>query len=209
MEKLARAKFIVLEGADGAGTTTQAKALSDMMVERSSIMPLITKEPYQGPIHDLIRNILSGDPNFQQYRESLAWLYMADREYHLRDFIEPTLKSGIDVISDRYIPSTMAYQAENTKYSEYDIFNLNYMSRFPKPDLTVHVKVLPEVSLQRLSTRSSQDIFEKKEFLTALYQRYEETFKILQLEGWYILEVDGSQDQKTITEQIYEEYLKI
>lgn len=207
MEKLA--KFIVIEGADGAGTTTQAKALSDMMVEKSTIMPLVTKEPYQGHIHDLIRKVLSGEQEYQQYRESLTWLYMADRDFHIRDFIIPTLKSGIDVISDRYLPSTMAYQSENKKYSEYDIYNLNYMSRFPKPDLTVYIKVPASVSVLRTSFRNAQEIFEKEEFLIALYQRYEETFKILKIEGWNILEIDGTLKPEVITEQIYQEYLSL
>lgn len=207
MEKLA--KFIVIEGADGAGTTTQAKALSAMIVEKNNTMPLVTNEPYQGHIHDLIRKILSGQEEYQQYRESLIWLWMADRDYHIRDFIQPTLKSGLDVISDRYIPSTMAYQSEDKRFSEYDIYNLHHMARFPKPNLTVYIKVPVEISLQRLSGRSSQEIFEKQEFLIDLYHRYEETFSILKIEGWNILEVDGSQSQEIITEQIYQEYLDI
>lgn len=207
MENLA--KFIVIEGADGAGTTTQSKALSNLLVERNTTMPLVTKEPYQGHINNLIRNILSGDSEYQQYRNSLTWLYLADREYHIRDFIIPTLEANIDVISDRYIPSTMAYQSENKQFSEYDLYNLNYMSRFLKPDLTVYIKVPVEISIQRLAGRSHQEIFEKQEFLEKLYHRYDETFKILTVEGWNILEVDGTQKSEVITEQIYEEYLSL
>jgi len=203
------AKFIVVEGLDGSGTTTQVKALFDLITERNKNITKITKEPYQGHISDLIRNVLAGKEEYQKYRESLTWLYMADRDYHIRDFIRPTLESGIDVISDRYIPSTMAYQSENNNLTLYSFYGLHTISDFIIPDLTVYIKVPVEVCLKRLEGRPEQEIFEKKEILEGVFERYDKTFDLLRNEGWRILELDGTEPPEIITEKIYQDYLQL
>ena len=245
-------KFIVIEGLDGAGTTTQSKILFDTLnnikmgeqhgfitreddgtpieicikTKKSDVAfvqkSVLTKEPYQDHIHDLIRKILSGDEEYQNYRNSLTFLHMADREYHIRKAIQPNLDNDLDVISDRYLPSTMAYQSENKtthlsglssdSFSPEDLYKLHNISKFPKPDLTIYIKVPIDICLKRLENRSSKEIFEKKEFLESISQRYDETFEFLislpDKEKWNVVEIDGTQTPTSIAEEIYKEYMR-
>lgn len=202
-----RGKFICLEGSDASGTTTQTRALSDLILARESKLVFTTKEPYQGEIHDLIRKIISGDEKYQKYKESLSWLYIADRDYHIRDFIEPTLDSGIDVITDRYIPSTLAYQSKSKLHLD-ELYNFQW--KFPKPDLTFYLKVPGDICFERLNNRDTKkEIFEEKEFLEELVEKYDSTFEYLKIQDWNIKEVDGTNTVEKITEEIYQAYLSI
>ena len=106
--------FIVLEGIDGAGTTTQLELLTRHLRRRGrGVLP--TREPSGGPVGRLLREILMG-----QHRDDsgaavdgrvMALLFAADRRDHLAREIQPALASGSDVVSDRYVLSSLAYQA--------------------------------------------------------------------------------------------------
>lgn len=188
--------FIVLEGLDGSGTTTQLNNLSQIAGVA------ITKEPYQGPAHDLIRKILSGDPEYQEYRSSLTWLYMADRKYHLENFIEPNLLHDLIVISDRYIPSTMAYQSEIPELTPAKIYEMHQLGNFKKPDLLIYIKTPVMTCLERMSSRSVKEIFETEKFLTKVSERYETSLQILKQDNWNIVEINGLLSPNQITLQI-------
>jgi dTMP kinase len=195
-------KFIVIEGMDGAGTTTQSKLLSKRLNDEK-IENIMTREPYEGYIYDLIKNILSGKGEYQKYRQSLTWLYMADRDYHLRDCIKPALFDNKIVISDRYLPSTLAYQSENQTLSICQLYNLHTTSSFLKPDLTIYIRTSVDECLKRLKDRESQDIFENYDYSKLLIKRYDASFQFLKDEGWNIMMVDGNKKQEDIAEIIY------
>lgn len=188
--------FVVLEGLDGSGTTTQLNNLSQIAGITT------TKEPYQGPTHDLIRKILSGEPSYQDYRSSMTWLYMADRKYHLENFVEPNLLHNFIVISDRYIPSTMAYQSEIPELTPTKIYEMHKLGGFRIPDLLVYVRTPVMTCLERMSSRSVQEIFETEKFLIKVSERYETSLEILKQDGWNILEIDGLLSPNQITHQI-------
>lgn len=111
----ARAVFVVLEGIDGSGTTTQLELLTQhLRREGRRVSP--TREPSMGPVGRLLREILLG-----QHRNpdgtaadgrAMALLFAADRRDHLAREIEPALAAGTDIVSDRYVLSSLAYQAE-------------------------------------------------------------------------------------------------
>lgn len=112
-----RGKLIVLEGIDGAGTTTQLGAVVAFLGSLGQ-RAVATREPSQGPIGRLLREALLGrlhmpDGSTMDGR-TMALLFAADRVDHLQREIEPHLSQGISVVSDRYLLSSLAYQAEET-----------------------------------------------------------------------------------------------
>jgi dTMP kinase len=106
--------FIVLEGIDGSGTTTQLERLAAHLRGRGRQV-LATREPSTGPIGRLLREILLGqhlNPDGTRLDgRAMALLFAADRRDHLTREIEPALVAGFDVVSDRYLLSSLAYQA--------------------------------------------------------------------------------------------------
>jgi len=106
--------FIVLEGIDGSGTTTQLERLTAYLQARGR-QALATREPSPGPIGRLLREILLGqhlNPDGTRLDgRAMALLFAADRRDHLTREIEPALAAGSDVVSDRYLLSSLAYQA--------------------------------------------------------------------------------------------------
>jgi dTMP kinase len=144
----ARPLFIVLEGIDGAGTTTQLELLRAHL-ERRGRRVHATREPSVGPIGRLLREILHGhhalpDGSATDGRAA-ALLFAADRRDHLRREIEPALAAGVDVVSDRYLMSSLAYQAE-----EADRGWVAELGRgLRAPDLTLLVDVPSQLAAAR------------------------------------------------------------
>jgi len=110
--------FVVVEGIDGCGSTTHAKLLAKAIKNRGPEV-VLTCEPSTGPIGSLIRQVLqrrlfvadaTGPRNFAW--STMALLFAADRRDHLRREIEPRLADGVDIVTDRYVMSSLAYQAE-------------------------------------------------------------------------------------------------
>ena len=104
-------RLIVLEGLDGAGTTTQMRLLSERLT-RDGKPHAATWEPTDGPIGQLLRSILARDT--RAHPRSIALLYAADRNEHLYAPVigmEARAKKGEIVICDRYLFSSLAYQS--------------------------------------------------------------------------------------------------
>ncbi len=161
-------KFIVLEGLDGSGLTTQAKLLKNFL-EKKGIKTILTKEPTKNSsvskeIQEILGHKKEIDPfNFQR-------LFAKDRDEHLKKEIIPALKKGIWVISDRYFFSSFAYGAED-KPEIQKIIDLN--KNFLLPDLTILLKVDPEICMERIKKRQEEiKLFEKKEKLEKVWQNY-------------------------------------
>jgi dTMP kinase len=114
---VARPLFIVLEGIDGAGTTTQAERLVRHLGALGR-QAAATREPSAGPVGRLLREILldKGRPGDREavHGDVMALLFAADRRDHLHREIEAQLARGVDVVSDRYLLSSLAYQAEES-----------------------------------------------------------------------------------------------
>ena len=136
-------RFIVIEGIDGAGTTTQTRLLVDWMNERGW-RARATGEPSQGPIGRLLREILGG-AHGRVDGTAMALLFAADRLDHLAREVEPALAEGVHVVSDRYTHSSLAYQAE-----EADRSLVAEINRRARPvDLTLLLDLPAEVAAER------------------------------------------------------------
>jgi dTMP kinase len=186
--------FIVLEGLDGAGTSTQATLLKDYFVGRQE-RAVISPEPSPGPIGKLIREIMQ-DPailsqNQPVFDLQMSYLFAADRHYHLYNQVDGVLKTInqdlCHVITPRYYFSSLAYNAHNSEQLEC-IYQLNH--KFPNPDLVIYIDVPLEVSLKRLKERAIREVYENQENLQRVRENYQKIFQnyrgeILVVKGTY------------------------
>jgi dTMP kinase len=191
-------RTVVLEGLDGAGTTTQAQLLAERLRERGTDVCL-TCEPTSSPVGTLLRQALHGLPPLTP--RTLAFLFAADREHHIynpEDGILHQLERGRTVVSDRYLFSSLAYQSVDTPYSEVALLN----SLFPYPRMIIYIDTPAEVCMERLKTRPSRDRFEEITFQKKVSASYERSFEKLP-SGCTLHRFDGSLSVETIAQQIY------
>lgn len=168
-----RGLFVVLEGIDGAGTTTQAERIVASLLARGRVAH-ITQEPSGGIIGTLTRRALRGETIGIDQRplpaESIALLFAADRADHWHNEIEPRLERGEDVICDRYLYSSLAYQG--IELPESWVRSLNQL--FPQPDLLLFVEVSVDVSAARRASRGQEaDRYEVDELQRQIAIRYQ------------------------------------
>ena len=183
-------RLIVLEGLDGAGTTTQARRLVDHLNARGS-KAHVTREPSDGPIGQLIRQMLTGGHAIagQSIAQStFGLLFAADRLDHLQREVEPLLAAGVTVISDRWYHSSLAYQGTGADRDW--ITTLNARAR--KPDLTIFLSVRPEVAAaRRVAAGRVQELFEDMRMQEEVAAGYKATISELSAQGERIESIDG------------------
>ncbi|MFV8756009.1 dTMP kinase [Nannocystaceae bacterium ST9] len=141
-------RFLVLEGIDGSGTTTQSQRLAERLRARGHRV-LETREPSRGPIGAMTREMLAADSSRTVGPEALALLFAADRLEHLAREIEPALAEGQLVICDRYLVSSWVYQSLDCDPSW--VRALNRHARWP--DLTFVFALSAELALARVAAR--------------------------------------------------------
>lgn len=182
-----RPLFLVVEGLDGSGGTTQAGRLSAWL--RSLGRPVVeTCEPSPGPIGRFIRASL-GDPARGVSDAALGWLFAADRHDHLQDVIAPALAAGSDVVSDRYLLSSLAYQGATLGLAR--VAELN--AGFRAPDLTLFLDLPPEVSLARVAARGEpRERFEALDRLQTVRTAYEGALALVLARGERVAHLDAS-----------------
>jgi dTMP kinase len=191
------APFIVLEGLDGAGTTTQVGRLVDRL-HAAGRSVVATREPTDRSVGRLIRRVLAGDPDAPSPR-TLPWLFAADRSDHLEAVIEPALAAGTIIVSDRYYHSSLAYQSLVEPLERVHTLN----ATFRTPDLTVFVRVTPEEALSRIERRGGErEIFEQLDKLRAINDAYGRVIALLRSRGEPIVEVDGSASPEQVASAI-------
>ncbi len=173
-----RGKFVVIEGIDGAGTTTQAAKLADRLRSPSKLVR-VTREPSDGPIGTLVRQVLTGRIVVPDGRApgwaTMALLFAADRLDHVEAEIEPALASGAVVVSDRYDASSLGYQSVMSgRGGEAAIDWIRSLNRHAlRPDLTIVLDVAADVAAVRRESRGeTAQLYEQNEVLRALVVFY-------------------------------------
>ena len=183
-------RLIVLEGLDGAGTTTQARRLVDHLRARGGQAHL-TREPSDGPIGRLIREMLVGQhaiPGQSIAQSTFGLLFAADRMDHLQREVEVQLAAGATVVSDRWYHSSLAYQGTGADRDW--IATLNARAR--RPDLTIFLEVRPEIAAQRrVAAGRVQELFEDIRMQEAVAAGYQATIAELMAQGERIEILDG------------------
>lgn len=193
-------KFIVFDGLDGSGLSTQSSILYEFLNSRTRQFKLgsagahLTKEPTKSLIGGLINAQLAHHWNSSP--ECLQLLFAADRMFHLEKEVIPLLEKGIFVISDRYAFSSLTYG--NFEISDLD-WLLNLQKNFILPDLTIFLKVTPRVCIERIKkNRFELTLFEKAEIFEKVWRNYEELAK--RFENIYIL--NGEKSIEEIAKEI-------
>ena len=192
--------FVVVEGIDGSGTTTQCERYAaHLRVARRMVH--ITREPSAGPVGSLIRLALTQRIVLPQTRQAqtMALLFAADRLDHLAAEIEPYLRDGYVIISDRYDLSSLAYQsitaAENVDTSVAWIRALNRHAR--RPDVTVVLDVSPETaSLRRRARGGPAEMFDEDSLQVRLCRAYKRAEAFVP--GDRLIHVDGEGDPDAV-----------
>jgi dTMP kinase len=161
-----KGKFIVLEGIDGSGKTTQASLLYSLLLSKGKKV-LLTKEPTQTLLGSLIRSALNGECKIS--KAALQLLFCADRAEHVKR-ITPLLRKEWVVISDRYAFSTIAYGAASGLNYKW-LVDINSVLLYP--DLTLILDVSADTAIKRINaTRKIKSIFEEKSFQTRARETY-------------------------------------
>ena len=189
---------MVLEGLDGAGTTTQAELLSERLKAEGRPHSM-TWEPTDGPIGALIRSILSG--RIPALPKTIALLFAADRGEHLgsTDGILERTGRGELVISDRYLFSSLAYQSIQCGM-EY-VMGLN--REFPLPQCLFFVDTPVEICQSRLAKRSARELFDNSSFQSKVRETYLAVIESFRGSGMKICILDGSRRAGEIGDEIW------
>ncbi len=189
--------FIVIEGLDGSGKTTQALILAKRLSETYQIH--LTAEPSKGKIGAFIREgCLYEDTRLPIEAEAL--LFAADRIEHQTE-LNPALKEGRLVICDRYVYSSLAYQGSAGLSLDW-IKAIN--ARALQPDLCIFIDVPPELVLERLQRKKSvMETLETQQKVREIYLKY--------VEKGELVRVDGDLPKELVAEELFlkvSEFLK-
>lgn len=196
-------KFIVIEGADGAGTTTQAQALVSS-IESKGHRAHMTQEPSSGPIGRMIREMLAGHTGSDLAWRRLALLFAADRLHHYETEIQPLLREGVHVVSDRYLLSSLIYQSLHAPLGWVAEIN-----RFAPPaDAVLVIDIDEEDAWARQQRRGAQkEVYDDRALQKEICHRYR-TF-IPQLNAIRIPGSDGIEEVSRRIERALEPVLGI
>jgi dTMP kinase len=187
--------FIVMEGGDGAGKSTQVEALAEWIRAKGHEV-VVTREPGATPIGKRLRSILLDVSSAGLSNRAEALLYAADRAEHVGSVVRPALERGAIVISDRYIDSSVAYQGAGRDLSPTEIARINrWATDGLVPHLTVLLDVSPETARERFTEAPDRLESEPAEF----HQRVRAGFLTLAAAdpGRYLV-VDAAQEPEAV-----------
>ncbi len=192
-------RLIVLEGLDGAGTTTQVERLAAAL--RAEGHPVLTtREPSDGPVGVLIRQALTGRLVLPGGAgplapETLALLYAADRTDHLRARVLPALEAGQVVLSDRSVLSSLAYQGASLPMPWVEVINAHALPA----DLTLFVEVSIEVAARRRAARGGpEELFDAEEKQRRISRQYAAAIR-LRGKREHVVRIDGDAAVEAVT----------
>jgi len=166
-------KFIVIEGLDGSGKTTQAARLKERFINEN--IPIFsTNQPSNSELGKMARAVTQG--KFKLENEALSLLFSAEHYQHLKEAIEPALTRGEYVLCDRFYYSNVAYQGIDSATIERIVGYIRAVLETRRPDITLFLDVEPETCINRIS--SNRDEISIYESLSQLKQQRERYFSI-------------------------------
>ena len=191
--------FIVFEGIDGSGKTTQINLLYNALTAKG-ISVCMTKEPTDGDMGRLLRQYLMGEKSADP--SAIAALFAADRLDHItcENGILDSIKKGNIVLCDRYYLSSYTYQSVDCDRDW--IMSLNREAqRLARPDLHIFLDVPAERSMERVTKRGETEIFEQLECQKQIRNNFFELFEMLG-DRERILVIDGTREPEVIARDI-------
>ena len=203
-------RFIVLERIDGAGTTTQYALLVERLRRETPKTPVkITREPSDGPIGSLVRQVLTGRIIVPGGRApgwaTMALLFAADRMDHVESDIEPFLAQGGVIVSDRYDASSLAYQSVSSgRGGEKAVEWIRELNKHAlRPDLTIVLDLPSEIAAVRREVRGeAAQLYEQNEVQRALAEFYRDLARHMPDDRVVIIDGKGSIDE--VHQRVYE-----
>jgi dTMP kinase len=203
MATIARGRFIVFEGIDGSGKSTQVRLLSKRL-KLGSVRVYETMEPTDSPIGSLIHQIMSG--RVRSDHKTIAALFVADRLDHLQNEINGILskiEQGISVLADRYYFSSYAYHGVHMHMDW--VIQANALSaQLLRPDVTIFIDVEPDLCIERLrDDRSRLELYENVGNMRKVREQYFEAFKQLAKEERVVI-VDGNQSEERVAADVWQ-----
>ncbi|GHV37791.1 thymidylate kinase [Spirochaetia bacterium] len=208
--------FVILEGGDGSGTTTQLDLLRRRFSPlpagnapapgSSSLPPLYpTFEPTDGPVGRLIRSALKGETRLRP--ETLARLFAADRGEHLHAAggILERARRGELVVCDRYVPSSLVYQGLECGDELPEALN----SPFPVPELILFFDLDPETARERIKNRPEFEIYEYLDFQIRVREKYRSLLPHFRSLGSRVEIVEASKKPEEVAEEVWRAIQKL
>ncbi len=169
------ARFIVFEGTEGSGKSTQARLLGELLAERG-VAHLVTREPGGTAVGEAIREIVLHGGEVNARTELL--LMLAARATFVEQIVAPALQQGRTVIADRFELSTLAYQGYGRGLALEDVRRLNgFATGGLAPDLTIVLDIDPAAGEERRRGRSAADRIERAG--AAFHARVGEAYRLL------------------------------
>ena len=198
-----RGRFIVIEGIDGSGKSTQIQLLANrLMANKRKVYT--TAEPTVSLTGGMLRDALRGVT--KKTTCEIASMFLLDRIFHNVNpvnGIEKFLSAGVDVICDRYYYSSLAYQGSETDFDWVLDMNLN-CPEIRKPDICIFLDLEPEKAIERISAnRMVTEIYEEKSRLEKYRKRYFDIFEMLKFTD-NIAVVDTDRSIESIADDLYE-----
>lgn len=196
-----RGRFVVFEGPEGAGKSTQLKRLVSRLGEMGR-QPLVTREPGGTRAGEAMRHVLL-DPELEIVPLAEFLLYSAARAQHVAEVIAPALSAGRDVISDRFSGASVAYQGYGRELDLGLVERLNLqVSDGVTPDLTVLFDLPAEIGLQRAARRAKHDRLESagSEFHRRVRDGY--LTQAATKPNWVV--IDALQDEESVAAAVWQ-----
>lgn len=188
-------ELIAIEGPDGCGKSTQVELLTEWMEEEGYDI-IVTREPTDNPLGELLKKSLSGDLDLSLEAEAL--LFAGDRALHVSDFIRPNLEEGRIVLTERYVHSSLAYQTARGLPEEW-VEEINRTAI--EPDLSIFIDVPPEVGAERVNSSRESDSFDRdRELQKGVRNAYK---KFAGEDGMPL--IDGTESIEEVQDRIREE----
>lgn len=200
-------KFIVIEGIDGSGKTTQAHIVAEKLPNA-----VYTKEPTAGPIGQFIRQGIAGGGNLPP--AALQHLLSADRAVHEEE-VKKLLQEGKTVVSDRYLWSSVAYgmaDREGTDYNDGEVLLvaqsiLSMYHQFLLPDITIYLTASIDTVMKRIDEMGKErEMYEHRDKLELIKKGYDWLLTQFPKE---IVTINGEQEVNKVTADILEKVSSI
>ena len=195
-----RGLFITLEGGDGAGKSTQIRNIKSFF-EMKGLVVVHTREPGGTQISEKLRDILLDSHNTEMDAVTEMLIYAASRAQHVRELVKPALDEGSVVICDRFLDSSIAYQAYGRGLGDMVKIINSYATDGLTPDITFWMDIDPDAGKERVSKMGDFDRLEMeaRDFHYRVYEGYK---AIAQSEPDRIKRIDASRSVEEISAEI-------